>query len=578
MKLVFLALGAQYMHTNLAARSLAAVAKAVDGIDVKLLEYTINHKSEEVLRSLYAENGDVYFFSCYIWNVDMMCELGRDLRAVKPSAKLVAGGPQADAHPVDFLRAHAFFDGVMKGEGEENILHYIKAVQNSENTDKVPGYWRNGSEIKCDTSPILPDIEGLPFAYDDLCDVKHRTIYYESMRGCPYKCSYCLSGANEAVRYKSFDKVKDELTRFLNAKVHMVKFVDRTFNCDEKRALDIWKFLAENDNGETGFHFEMMGHALGEESLSFLANVRKGLFQFEIGVQSTNEETIEEIHRPKDQKKLFENVRRLKENKNIHLHLDLIAGLPHEDYDAFVRSFNEVAQQNPHQLQLGFLKVLAGSEMEQKAKEYQLVYREKAPFEVLSTKWISYEQLCRLKDVECMTELYYNSGRFTHTVAYMQEKFDDLFSFWDKLARFYRQNGYFQRPLSKVGQYQLLGEFAKMQTGMLSEKMEWMCRYDMALHEKPRSMPSWINVDGSRPHRNRVLDFYQNQENIKKYLPSFEGKEAKQLLKQLHIEVFPFKMPCVHEKAEEKECAVLFDYGKRDVQGRATTHEVALKF
>ena len=412
----------------------------------------------------------------------------------------------------------------------------------------------------------------VPFPYGDLGELTGRILYYESMRGCPFSCTYCLSSAGEGVRFRSLGTVFGDLGRFLAAGVPQVKLVDRTFNCDRSRALAVWRYLAENDNGITNFHFELAGELLDEEAAAFLATVRPGLFQFEIGVQSTNGETLAAIRRPADSDKLFAMVRLLQKPGNIHLHLDLIAGLPLEGFDSFVRSFNAVYALAPDQLQPGFLKVLRGSAMEREAKRYGIVYSESAPYEVLTTDCLTFAELARLHAVADMVELYFNSGRFSHLVAEMAGAFPTPFDFYDRLAGYFSRCGHEEAPPSKTGYYEVLGGFLEAEGIAVTERHRWLCRYDMALHEKPKKLPAWADMDLTGRCRPGILAFLSREDNVRRVAPGLVGEDPKRILKIAHIEVFPFH-PAT---GEARPVALAFDYSRRYIRGRARVEELKI--
>lgn len=573
MKILFAAVDAQYFHTNLAVRSVAAYIKQHAGITAEIAEFTINHRQDFLLEKIYRKKPEVLVFSCYIWNVEIVCAVAKELRKLLPDVFMAAAGPQVSYHCEGFLKANPAFDAVLAGEGEESTKLLLEALQAGRAAAGVAGVavWQNNEAIIA-PRPAPLALDALPFAYTEEELASGRILYYESMRGCPFGCSYCLSSVERGVRYKSLGLVFEDLARFLAAKPKQVKFVDRTFNCSKERALEIWRFLQQNDNGTTNFHFELAGELLDKETIGFLNGLRPGLFQFEIGVQSANVQTLQEIDRPANLEKLFYNIAALQATRNIHLHLDLIAGLPFEDYASFVQSFNMVYTQKPNQFQLGFLKVLAGSGMESNAGQYGLVWQDAAPFEVLYTKWIRYEELLELKNIADMVELYYNSGRFSHIVEYLAAQFDTPFAFYRALGRFYLACGHDAAPLSKIGHYQLLGDFMDAEELDKSEYAQWLCKLDLARHEKIKALPGWVKVDLVRSQRRAILDFYENDNNTKKYLPEYNGRDAKQLIKMAHIEVFPFN-PLT---GEEKPCSLLFNYQQRDIEGRAMMWEVEL--
>lgn len=571
MKIVLVAVNAQYYHTNLAVRSIAAYMRA-QGTEAQIAEFTINQRPAVLLEELAKINADAYLFSCYIWNIDIVTRLAADLKQILPGAYLAAGGPQVSYHSADFLRANPAFNAVLRGEGEQTTLALCKALAGGETPQTLPGLViAGGKEAETPMPPPL-DMDSLPFAYADLQEVQDRILYYESTRGCPFECSYCLSSVERGVRYKSLPKVCEELGLFLAAGVRQVKFVDRTFNCNKAHAMGIWRYLAQHDNGVTNFHFELAGELLDEEMLAFLGQVRSGLFQFEVGVQSTNVETLQAIHRPAVVQQVLGAARRILAGGNIHLHLDLIAGLPFEGIESFAQSFDTVYALRPHQFQLGMLKILPGSGLEAQAAEFGIVYSAAPPFEVLATRWLSYHEICLLGHIADMVELFYNSGRFSHLIEHIASFFSSPFVFYKKLALFYLAGGHDLAPLSKTGQYQLLGSFMQAEGIDADEKAQWLCRYDLALHEKIKALPQWVTVDGATPHRERALRFYRDENNLAATLPQYMGREAKQILKMAHIEVFPFDLAT----GAAGECAILFDYTRRDVGGAAKQMRVQL--
>lgn len=562
---VLVAVNAQYIHTGLGARSICAYAKQKAVGAVSLLEVTVNHREPEVLESLWAAQADVYLFSCYIWNTEMILRLVRDLRKLRPEAVIGLGGPQVGYQGPDFLRGLPEVDVILTGEGEETVCDLLGRLSQGQPLGECPGILcREGGQVVATPKRPPMEMDRLAFAYPDLDRLGRRIVYYESMRGCPFACSYCTSSIERGVRKRSLPLVFADLSVFLAQGVEQVKFVDRTFNCDEKHARGIWEWLVEHDNGVTNFHFELSGELLEEEDLAFLSGVRPGLFQFEIGVQSTNPATLREIDRPADVRRLFEKVRRLLQPGNLHVHLDLIAGLPHEGWDEFQSSFHAVYACLPHQLQMGFLKVLSGSKMEKKAEDYGLVYSSNAPYEVLSTRWMSYGQLCLLRGVARMVDLYYNSARFSHLLSHLLPHFDAPFSFYQLLWLHYA-NVTEGRPLSEMGAYDLLADFARKQGIPIDETMQWWAKYDLLLHEKPRKWPSWVTVDGSKEYRKPIQRFFQDPANIAAYLPEYQGEASTRVERTAHLEVFPFD-PATGEPGA---VAVVFNYKKRDLLGVA---------
>ena len=502
MRYLLCGINAKYIHSNLAIYCLKAYAEKIGpaGAEYVLKEYTINHYVENILQDIYEEKADVVIFSCYIWNIAYVRELAEELKKVSPQIRIWVGGPEVSYHAERFLQENPAVDLVMQGEGEEtftalvtwaeqagveiNILRENKPQGSMLWEDMPPGVaWRdvaaerravkenpfeeeavNSKEMEKNSihntgfAPVM-DMNAIPFVYEDFHLFEHKIIYYESSRGCPFSCSYCLSSVDKTVRFRSLSKVLPELQRFLDAGVPQVKFVDRTFNCNKQHAIAIWRYIYENDNGVTNFHFEISSDLLDEEELDLFAKMRPGLIQLEIGVQSTNPATVAAIYRKMDLDKLFENVDKVHALGNIHQHLDLIAGLPFESYEQFRVSFNDLYAHHPDQLQLGFLKVLKGSYMFEHAAEYGIVYHDKPPYEVMSTKWLSFDDVIKIKRVEDMLEVYYNSGQFEITMKLMECIFDSAFEFFQELGDFYEANGYFGMSHSRIRRCEILLEF-----------------------------------------------------------------------------------------------------------------------
>ena len=475
----------------------------------------------------------------------MIKQLVLELKKLKPTIKIILGGPEADWQAEALLTAMPQIDYIVCGEAEVSAPRLIKAIFEGSAPEMCLGicYLQNGKCVFTAPAPP-PDLAAIPFAYADIDTLNGRIPYYESMRGCPFSCSYCLSAHDRRVRYRPLELVFPELKLFLEKRVPQVKLVDRTFNCDINRALAIWRFIAENDNGITNFHFEMAGDLLNSESLNFLSTVRPGLFQFEIGVQSTNPETLNTIDRNCDFELLSANVEKLNLFRNIHLHLDLIAGLPHENFESFKHSFNTVYSLHPQQLQLGFLKLLGGSKIRSEAELHGMIFSETAPYEVLATDQISYAELCTLHGIDEMVDTYYNSGRFSNIIAHIVAHFPSPFDFFQRLWEFYEkaQQG---SPLSKTGYYDLLGDFMDKNRIPKDERAQWLCKYDLLLHEKLRKLPNWVSVDLSRRHREWLSPLRKQRD--------------------IHVEVFPFVPP----NGENVQTVFYFDYNKRDITGRA---------
>ena len=536
MKILLAACNAKYIHSNLAVYDLQAyAAKYADHIILK--EYTINQQKDDIMRDIYLEHPDVVCVSCYIWNISFVKELMADLTKILPDADFWAGGPEVSYDAEKFLAENPEFTGVMVGEGEETFLelsgHYIE--QSPADLKDITGVcYRDGEKIVHNGWRQIMDLSSIPFIYKDLADFKNRIIYYESSRGCPFSCSYCLSSIDKKLRFRDTEMVKKELQFFIDNKVPQVKFVDRTFNCKHDHAMVIWKYINEHDNGVTNFHFEISADLLREEELQEMSTMRPGLIQLEIGVQSTNPDTIKAIHRTMDFEKLKGIVNRIHSFGNIHQHLDLIAGLPYEDYDSFRKSFNDVYALKPQQLQLGFLKVLKGSHMMEMCQEYEIVYKTREPYEVLSTKWLDYDHVLKLKNVENMVEVYYNSGQFQNTLEYLEGFFPDAFSIYEGLGRFYMEKGYGDVSHTRMRRYEILLEFLENVPEISMDKVKDQMVYDLYLRENLKSRPGFAK--DQKPFERQIWDF----------------RKREKVAKNAHVEVF----------ADGK--VLLFDYADRD--------------
>lgn len=507
MKLLLTAVNAKYIHSNPAVYSLWAYA-AEFGKQIEIAEYTINNKTEAILADLFKQSPEVIAFSCYIWNWSIIQELLTELPKILPHTELWLGGPEVSYDAPAVLEKYPQLSGIMVGEGEETFLelmHYY-CFHDRELTD-VSGICL--PKIGMTGERALTDLDKIPFFYEETDSFKNRILYYESSRGCPYRCSYCLSSIDKRVRLRSLEKVKKELQFFLDHRVPQVKFVDRTFNCNHEHACGIWQYLLENDNGVTNFHFEISADLLTEEELCILQQMRPGLVQLEIGVQTTNPDTLREIRRRTDLLRLKKAVERIRAGNNIHVHLDLIAGLPYENYDSFVMSFDRVYAMEPDQLQLGFLKVLKGSYMHEKAEEYGINYRSVPPYEVLYSRWISYEEILRLKRVEEMVELYYNSCQFRHTLKVLETAFEHPFRLYDRLAAYYEENGYFLNSPARAYRYDVLLAFALENDAERAEIYRETLTYDMYLREKCKSRP--VFAADLTPYRKELQHFERDK-------------------------------------------------------------------
>lgn len=570
MKVLLTAVNAKYIHSNLAIYSMKAYAeqKGCPGAEIQLAEYTINQQQDGILRGIYEKKPDLLCFSCYIWNISFVRELIRDVKKILPKTRIWVGGPEVSYDAEDFLKEMPQVTGVICGEGEETFAEVVRTYAQWEKQEQEPGkladvpgiVYRDGEKLVFTGNRDILNMDELVFPYENLSLFEHKIIYYESSRGCPFSCSYCLSSIDKKLRFRSVFLVKKELQFFLDHQVPQVKFVDRTFNCKKEHAMEIWKYIKEHDNSITNFHFEIAADLLTEEEIGLIAAMRPGLIQLEIGVQSTNERTLQEIRRKTSFQEICKKVRAVAEGENVHQHLDLIAGLPYEDYKSFQKSFCDVYALRPQQLQLGFLKVLKGAYMEEMADAYGCVYKSKEPYEVLKTKWLTYGEISRLKGIEEMTEVYYNSGQFFYTLEALVKEFPDAFTMYEELADFYKRKGYFAVSHARISRYEILREFLQEKGIQYLEFYDQLMVLDLYARENLKTRPSWA-MD-LKPYKRQIQAFYAKEEEQPEILKDYQGYQARQMEKMTHLEVFTYN---VLEGKSEKGCyPVVFDYKKRN--------------
>ena len=572
MKTLLIGINSKFSHTNLAIRSIKEYVKHKSNINPIIKEFTINQLTTDILRDIVFEKPNVILFSIYIWNVEFSLKVIQEIKKILPKVFIGVGGPEVSYRAEEILQKNKFIDCVISGEGEistcellENLNKNFESEKNEfKNIDfNIDGiYFRNKKFTQ--RNPIQ-NLDELFFAYPDLneLDVNNRIFYYESSRGCPFRCSYCLSSIDKSVRNRSLEKVFQDLKIFLDAKVKLVKFVDRTFNLNEERTISIWNFLKENHNGITMFHFEIAAQQLTEKMLQAIKNFPKGIMQFEIGIQSTNEKTLQAIGRSANLQMLNEKIKQIP--KTIHSHLDLIAGLPHESLNEFKNSFDYVIKLKPDMLQLGFLKILSGTQMESFAKENEYQFSETPPYEVLSTPYISYFDLQFLKDVEEVLDIFYNSNNFEFTfnyIFYLQEKFDfSIFEILSSLVNYFREIKIFETPQKTNVFYKLFLDyidstyFEKFQNIFNKDLLQELIKFDFIISEKTSNFPTWYN-------RN------YNKENHKEALIKFCNFESTRLA-YAHSEYDEFDFnPVTFEKEKTK---ILFVYDS--VKGKTHTKQ-----
>ena len=572
MKILLVAINAKYIHSNLAIYSLKAYAEkwleTYSGLtsgqdaEIKLTEYTINQPIPDILMDIYRKKPDILCFSCYIWNMEHTEALVKEIAKLCPHMPLWLGGPEVSYDAVEVLGRLPQVKGIMKGEGEETFakLCQIYALQGQPVIDdsclrEVQGISYRDMKCGIQDNPWRQAIElgTVPFVYQNMETFQNKIIYYESSRGCPFSCSYCLSSVDKHLRFRDINLVKQELQFFLDQGVSQVKFVDRTFNCKHDHAIEIWRYIAEHDNGITNFHFEVAADIFNDEEMALLAAMRPGLVQLEIGIQSTNPDTIRAIQRTMDFAKVRNAVEKIRIGGNIHQHLDLIAGLPFEGIDSFAKSFDDVYSLKPEQLQLGFLKVLKGSGMERQKDAYGLVYQSRPPYEVLYTRWLSYEDVIRLKGIEEMVEVYYNSGQFKNTLKALEKSYPSAFLMYDSMYRFYEKYGYERQQHRRSARYEILLRYIE-ECADICEEAEYyreLLTYDYYLRENAKSRPHFAGE--YKVTKEFLRAFYENEEETHSYLRSYTDHDSSQMRRMTHLEYFAWMGKYI-----------LFDYKERD--------------
>ncbi len=560
MKVLLVAINAKYIHSSLAVNSIAAYNREYsDWLDIA--EYTINNDISRITADIYKRNPDVVGISCYIWNYSYVREIVRDLVKVLPGTIIWLGGPEVSFNAKETLAVNTGVFGIVRGEGEETwkelLSFYLNGTPNPEDILGITYRREEGIVDNPERPPIQMD--DIPLCSDEASDYKNRIIYYEGSRGCPFKCSYCLSSMDCRLRFKSLDKIKEELSYYIEKEVPQVKFTDRTFNCNHEYAKSIWRFLVENDKGKTNFHFEVAADLLDEEEVDIITHMRKGLIQLEIGVQTTNPQALQAIHRHMDFGEVSRVVKALKDSGRLHIHLDLIAGLPHEGYESFKKSFDDVYSLRPHELQLGFLKVLKGSELYERSREFGITYREDPPYEVLSTKDISYGEILKLKAVEEMLSVYYNSRQFDKTILLLEREYRSPFDLYLDLAEFYESRGLSDISHSRLSRYDYLRDFIIYNGfGNLALFEEAMI-YDLYARENLKSRPAW-----AKEHKD-FTSFYTNEKNGRRFT-EYEGYTPKQIMRMTHMEHFSVDFTKWRDRVnlDTGEADIFFDYKIRD--------------
>ena len=586
MKILLTTLNSKFIHTNLAIRYLNQMVKDIEDIEVDIREYTINNELDFILKDIYKNDYDVILFSTYIWNVNDIVKLCDNIKKVKPNMKLALGGPEVSYDSEDSMKKYDFVDYILYGEGELVFRDFVKHLKGDIKIEDVDGivYRNNKDIIKNKPMKLLENLDLIPSPYEKLNkeEYENRIVYYETSRGCPFNCQYCLSSTLQGLRYFSIDRVKKDLKALIDARVSQIKFIDRTFNANKKFAMEIMKFLMENDNDYTTYHFEVTAHLLSDDMLEFLKDCKEGLFQFEIGVQTTNEKVLDAVGRRDDFGKLSYVVKKIASYRNIHQHLDLIAGLPYEDYKSFENSFNDVFNLGIEHLQLGFLKMIKGTGIRNRADEHEFRYKDYPPYEVLYNKYISYDQILKLKDIEEILERYFNSKNFVLSMRYIIHNFykQSPFKFFEDFATYFNDNGYFNMSQGKNQLYKILLDFYLEKININSDLFKEIIKYDYISLGKTSNVPAFLEKVDIEDFKNRCHLFLQNEENILKYIPRFENTPAKQIIKYVHFEVFKYDIlklkDDIKTKLEPKESIVLFVYDDKKVFEKSKSYTVEI--
>jgi radical SAM superfamily enzyme YgiQ (UPF0313 family) len=568
LEILLTTLNSKFIHTNLAIRYLNSFCRDLANIQVE--EYTINNSIDYILKEIYKKDVDLVVFSTYIWNVDDTLKICKNLKQISSHIKILLGGPEVSYDFIEFMKKHDFIDYIIYGEGEVTFREFIEYFLGKKNINKIDGlvYRDNGNVIVNNPRALINDLNIIPSPYEniDKREYENKIVYYETSRGCPFNCQYCLSSTIKGLRFFDIDRVKRELKNLIDARVKQVKFVDRTFNANKKYALDIMKFIMDNDNGYTNFHFEVTAHLIDDEMLEFLSTCKEGLFQFEIGVQSTNIDTLKEVGRVQNFERLSYVVNKVSSFKNIHQHLDLIAGLPFEDYESFRKSFNEVFDLDIEHLQLGFLKMLKGSGIRNNADKHGYVFKGYPPYEVLGNKYISYEEILKIKDIEEILEIYYNSKNFSLSIKYIIKNYykEDSFKCFEDLAQFWEEKGYFKVSQGKNSQYKILLEYYKEKIKNNFDLFKEILKYDYISLGRVSSVPNFFEKIEVEEFKNRCHKFLQDEENTRTYLPEFENTPAKNIIKYVQFEVFKYDVlrlkENIYEKLDENLNTILFIY------------------
>lgn len=520
MKVLLTAINSKFVHSNLAVRYLKAFTEDMD-YECKIREFSINDRDEKILEEIIKEKADVIAFSTYIWNIEVVKRLSNLIKLVDENIKIVYGGPEVSYDSLNILKELPG-DYVIQGEGEKTYREFIEYLLGSRDVRDIRGlYFKENGEVISNGNRPLMNMEEIVFPYKEDENLDNKIVYYEASRGCPFNCKYCLSSTTHGVRFLNVERVKKELQYFIDKKVRLVKFVDRTFNCNFKFSMAIWEFLI-NAETNTQFHFEISADILKPQELELLRKAPKDRFQFEVGVQTTNDDVLNRINRFVNFSDIKEKVVELLEIKNIKQHLDLIAGLPGEDITSFKKSFNDVYSIGPEEIQLGFLKLLRGSSMREEAEEYGMKYSPYPPYEILQTKDVSYDELLVLKKVESMVDKYYNSQKFNNIIKFLINSFDTPYDFYLELGNYFDKKGYFDRNIGNSEYYKVFLDFNMDITKLDSEVLRDIIKYDYLMFNKRRGMPEFLGKGFKKCQESKIKDLLRDEYSFREhYIESF---------------------------------------------------------
>lgn len=543
MNILLTTLNSKFIHTSLSIRYLKSYCKG-EFPNTYIEEYTINQNTDYIAREIYKKSPDIVAFSTYIWNMRETLEIAEILKTVNPNLRIILGGPEVSYNGEDILNENRYIDYIIYGEGEETLKDLLLTIQNHKDLKLVEGIiYIDGENVYTNPPrPLIKNLDSIPSPFDDDIETfKNKIAYFESSRGCPFNCQFCLSSTIKGVRFFSIERAKSDLKKLIDIGVSQVKFVDRTFNAKKGYAMEIMNFIVSQKTRGINFHFEVTAHLVDDEMLDFLENIEEGLFQFEVGVQSTNDDTLQAIDRTTDFDKLSKVIERINGFNNIHLHLDLIAGLPYEGYQSFRKSFNDVYNLHPHKLQLGFLKLLRGSELRKKSKEYGFKFIDTAPYEVLENDYISFSEISRLKQIEDLVEKYGNERFFKNTIDYtISNYFETPFDFFESFSDYWESKDYHTASHGRMALYEKLFEF--LVSCVIKDELlvSNLLKYDYLLNNKTATLPMFLRDKEKDNLKNIRHDFLQNQSNLEKYLQDYINQPVKKILPNVHFEIFDY--------------------------------------